>query len=97
MNQHTQLLLARAVRVVDALNQKGCQVLRVTVDGALPLIEIDRPPVDEPAMVLAIRSNGYVPRTVWVAEWRGCRIEAPARRPRPNRPAVPVFPREVAA
>lgn len=97
MNQHTQLLLARAVRVVAALAEKGCTVTRITIEGALPLIEIDRPPMNGPAMTLAIRSNGRTPRTVWVAEWRGCRIEAPARRPRPNRPAVPVFPRQVAA
>jgi hypothetical protein len=78
---HPHRLLAVAQRVSDKLHTMGCTVTRISVDGAMPLIEIDRPPTGGPAMVLAIRSHGGTPRTVWVADWQGCRIEAPARRP----------------
>ena len=80
MNKHMKLLLARANNAVDALDRKGCKVLSVTIDGAMPLISIDRPPVDGPGMVVVIRSNGQTPRTVLVAEMMGCRVEAPARK-----------------
>ena len=90
---HTQLLLARSVRVVEALTRKGCTVLRVTIDGSMPLIEIDRAPLDGPAMVLAIRNSGGPSRTVYVTDWQGCRVECPARRPAASRPAAPVYPR----
>jgi hypothetical protein len=74
-----QKLLRTADAVAEALARKGCAVTRIVVDGALPLIEIDRPPVDGPAMVHAIRSSGGAPRSVWVIDWRGCRIECPTR------------------
>lgn len=95
-HHHTQHLLARTVRVVAALADKGCEVTKITVEGSMPLIVIDQPPIDGPAMVIAIRSNGYVPRTVWVADWKGCRLECPARHPVTTRSAVPLYPREVA-
>ena len=80
MNKHMKLLLARANNAVGALDHKGCTVLSVTVDGAMPLITVDRPPLDGPAMVVVIRSSGQSPRTVLVAEMMGCRVEAPARK-----------------
>ena len=80
MNRHMKLMLARANNAVTALGYKGCTVLSVSIDGAMPLITVDRPPVDGPGMVVVIRSSGQAPRTVLVAEMMGCRVEAPARK-----------------
>jgi hypothetical protein len=75
-----EVMLREAHRAVRILRERGCTVTRITIDGAMPLIEVDRAPVNGPAMVRAIRgSASRSPRNVYVAELCGCRIETPAR------------------
>jgi hypothetical protein len=79
MIDHAELL-TRARSAVAILKKRGCAIIGIRIDGSLPLIEIDRPPMEGPAMIRAVRgSAGRTPRHVYVAEILGCRVEAPAR------------------
>ena len=79
MIDHAELL-NRAGKAVALLRKRGCAILGIRIEHSMPLIEIDRAPVDGPAMIRAVRgSSGRTPRQVYVCEIAGCRIEAPAR------------------
>jgi len=73
-------LSLRQAWAVKALQRKGCLVVATRIEGGAPLIEVDRAPFDGPAMVRVVRgSAGRAPRHVYVTEFMGCTIEAPAR------------------
>jgi hypothetical protein len=75
-----EMQILDTARAVKILRERGCTVTRITIDGSMPLIEVDRAPISGPAMVRAIRgSSSRSPRSVYIAELCGCRIETPAR------------------
>jgi hypothetical protein len=73
-------LSLRQAWAVKALQRKGCVIVSARIEGSTPVIEVDRAPLDSPAMVRVVRgSAGRIPRHVYVAEFMGCTVEAPAR------------------